>query len=68
MKHDTKGIITAMQLYFSGESSRNVVHSLNLIGMDVSRQTIYNWIDIYTSIMDKYLDNPSYRQHGELTS
>ena len=43
-----------MQLYFSGESLRNVAHSLKLIGMDVSHQTIYNWIEKYTGLMEKY--------------
>jgi putative transposase len=56
MKHNPQGITTAMQLYFSGESLRNVAHSLKLIGMDVSHQTIYNWIDKYTALMEKYLD------------
>jgi putative transposase len=35
MKHNPQGITTAIQLYFSGESLRNVAHSLKLIGMDV---------------------------------
>jgi putative transposase len=56
MKYNPHGITTAMQLYFSGESLRNIAHSLKLIGMDVSNQTIYNCIDKYTILMDKYLD------------
>ncbi|MGI0093305.1 MAG: IS6 family transposase, partial [Nitrosotalea sp.] len=48
---------TAMQLYFSGESLRNVSKSLKLLGMDVTHQTIYNWIKKYTQLMEKYLDN-----------
>jgi putative transposase len=56
MKHNPQCVTTAMQLYFSGESLRNVANSLKLIGMDVSHQTIYNWIDKYTSLMEKYLD------------
>ena len=56
MKHNPQGITTAMQLYFSGESLRNVAHSLKLIGVEVSHQTIYNWIDKYTALMNKYLD------------
>ena len=55
MKHNPQGVTTAMQLYFSGESLRNVAHSLKLIGMEVSHQTIYNWIDKYTSLMERYL-------------
>jgi transposase-like protein len=56
MKHNPQGITTAMQSYFSGESLRNVAHSLKLIGVEVSHQTIYNWIDKYTALMNKYLD------------
>jgi len=56
MKHNPKGITTAMQLYFSGESLRNVSKSLKLIGMDVTHQTVYNWIKKYTELMGKYLE------------
>lgn len=57
MKHDPRGITTAMQLYFSGESLRNVSKSLKLIGMDVTHQTVYNWIKRYTKLLEKYLEN-----------
>lgn len=57
MKHDPRGITTAMQLYFSGESLRNVAKSLRLLGIDVTHQTVYNWIKKYTTLMQKYLDN-----------
>jgi transposase-like protein len=56
LKHNPKGITTAIQLYFSGESLRNVAKSLRLLGMDVSHQAIYNWISKYTGLMEKYLD------------
>ncbi|HXG14578.1 MAG TPA: DDE-type integrase/transposase/recombinase [Candidatus Nitrosotenuis sp.] len=56
MKHDPRGITTAMQLYFSGESLRNVAKSLRLLGMEVSHQTVYNWIEKYTNLMQEYLD------------
>jgi transposase-like protein len=56
MKHAPKGITTAMQLYFSGESLRNVAKSLKLLGVVVSHQTVYNWIAKYTALMEKYLD------------
>ena len=45
-----------MQLYFSGESLRNVSRSLRLIGVQVSHQTVYKWIEKYTALMEKYLD------------
>jgi transposase-like protein len=56
MKHNPQGITTAMQLYFSGESLRNTARSLRLLGVQVSHQTVYNWIDKYTALMGKYLD------------
>ena len=56
MKHNPQGITTAMQLSFSGESLRNTSRSLKLIGMDMTHQTIYNWIKKYTTLMQTYLN------------
>jgi transposase-like protein len=56
MKHNPQGITTAMQLYFSGESLRNVAKSLRLIGVNVCHRTVYNWITKYTALMENYLD------------
>ena len=56
MKHNPKAITTAMQLYFSGESLRNTMRALKLLGVQVSYQTIYNWIGKYVSLMEEYLD------------
>jgi transposase-like protein len=56
MKHNPQGITTAMQLYFSGESLRNVAKSLRLLGVQVSHQTVYNWISKYVQLMRTYLD------------
>src|SRR6266571_6542730 len=61
MKHNPKAITSAMQLYFNGESLRNVAESLALIGAKVSHQTIHNWIAKYTRLMEKYVQkiNPN---------
>jgi transposase-like protein len=56
MKHNPKAITMAMQLYFNGESLRNTADSLRLLGADVSYQTVWNWIQKYVGLMDKYLD------------
>jgi transposase-like protein len=56
MKHNPQAITTAMQMYFSGESLRNTAKTLRLIGAQVSYQTVWNWIEKYTALMDKYLD------------
>lgn len=51
-----QAITSAMQLYFTGESLRNVQKFLRLQGVEVSHQTIYNWIRKYTNLMKSYLD------------
>lgn len=56
MKHNPQAITTAMQLYFSGESLRNTKNSLKLLGVQVSHQTVLNWIEKYTNLMKEYVD------------
>ena len=56
MKHNPQAVTTAMQLYFSGESLRNTMNSLKLLGVHVSHQTIFNWIEKYTNLMKQYVE------------
>lgn len=56
MKHNSQAITTAIQLYFSGESLRNTQRSLRLLGVEVSHQTVYNWIKKYVGLMEKYIE------------
>lgn len=56
MRANPQTITSAMQLYFTGESLRNVQKFLRLQGVEVSHQTVYNWIKKYTELMKKYLD------------
>ena len=56
MKTNPKAITSAMQLYFTGESLRNVQQFLRLQGVSVSHQTVYKWIKKYTKLMKSYLD------------
>ena len=56
MKASPKTITVAMQLYFSGESLRNVAESLKLLGVKVSHVAVYNWIQKYTELMKQYVD------------
>ena len=57
MKHNPKAITTALQLYFSGESLRKTKDSLRLMGVEVSAQTVLNWIGKYVGLMEKYADS-----------
>jgi transposase-like protein len=56
MKHNPQAITSAMQLYFSGESLRNTMDSLKLLGVQVSYQTISNWIEKYVKLMKDYCE------------
>lgn len=54
--HASPQVITsAMQLYFTGESYRNIEKFLNQQGTKFSHVAIYEWIKKYVSLMDNYL-------------
>lgn len=56
MKHSPEAVINSMQLYFTGESLRNIQKFLRLQGVEVSHITIYNWIVKYTKTLQEYLN------------
>ena len=56
MRSNPQTITSAMQLYFTGESLRNVQKFLRLQGIEVAHSTIYKWIKKYTELMQKYVD------------
>jgi transposase-like protein len=56
MKANPQAITSAMQLYFTGESLRNVQKLLRLQGVEVSHVAVYKWIRKYVSLMEKYLE------------
>jgi transposase-like protein len=49
-------ITSAMQLYFTGESLRNVQKFLKLQGVKISHVAILKWIKKYVKIMNEYLE------------
>lgn len=49
-------ITSAMQLYFSGESLRNVQKFLRLQGVKISHVAILKWIKKYVRLMENYLE------------
>lgn len=55
MKAPPQIITSAMQLYFTGESFRNVQKFLRLQGVNVSHVAVYRWIRKYIGLMDSYL-------------
>src|SRR4030066_610700 len=56
MKHNPQAVTTAMQLYFSGESLRNTMKSLKLLGVEVSHKTVFMWIKKYVKLMQNYAE------------
>jgi putative transposase len=55
--HATPQIITeAMQLYFSGESFRNVKNFTRLQSVNISHVAVYKWIKKYVQLMGTYLE------------
>jgi len=55
--HATPEIITsAMQIYFTGVSFRGVRDFLKLRGAEFSQQSVWNWVNKYTRLMENYLE------------
>lgn len=56
MRASPQVITSAMQLYFTGESLRNVQKFLRLQGVNISHVSVYKWINKYVTLMEKYLE------------
>jgi putative transposase len=56
MRATSQMITSAMQLYFTGESFRNVQKFLKLQGLKMSHVAVYKWIGKYVTLMEKYLE------------
>ena len=56
MRATSQVITSALQLYFTGESFRNVQKFLKLQGVNINHNTIYRWIKKYVTLMKAYLE------------
>ena len=56
MKVSPQVITSSIQLYFTGESLRNVQKFIRLQGVNVSHKTVYVWIKKYTKLMESYVE------------
>ena len=65
MRATPQMITTAMQLYFTGESFRNVKRFLELQGVKMSHVAVDKWIKKYVSLMQKYLEKISNLLHTD---
>ena len=56
MRASPQAITQALQLFFTGESLRNVQKFLRLQGVNVSHVSVYSWIRKYVRLMASYLE------------
>ncbi|MBI3623244.1 DDE-type integrase/transposase/recombinase [Candidatus Pacearchaeota archaeon] len=56
LKHTPEHVTSALQMYFTGGSLRNIEQFMRVQGVQVSHKTIYRWIKKYTTIMQEYLN------------
>jgi len=49
-------IAQTLQLYFTGESTRNIAAFLNMQGIKISHTGVFNWIKRYIKLMKVFLD------------
>ena len=43
-------------MYYSGMSVRDISNHYEMMGIDVSFKTVYNWITKYSKLVSKYLN------------
>ena len=56
MRATPQAITSALQMYFTGESLRNIEKFMRLQGIVVTHKTIYMWIKKYTKLMQTHLN------------
>jgi len=56
-KQSNENTITgALQMYYSGMSVRKIADPYEMLGIDVSFKTIYNWVTFYSKMTSVYLN------------
>ena len=53
---DDRTITQSLQMYFQGMSVRDIADNFEMMGIDVSFKTVYNWVSQYSKLTSKYLD------------
>ena len=56
MRYDESTITGALQMYYSGMSTRDISNHYEMMGIDVSDVTVYNWIEKYSKMTSAYLN------------
>lgn len=53
---DYTTITGALQMYYSGMSVRDISNHYEMLGIEVSFKTVYNWVADYSKLVSKYLN------------
>ena len=53
---DYATITGALQMYYSGMSVRDISNHYEMMGVEVSFKTVYNWVASYSTLVSKYLN------------
>ncbi len=56
IRFDENVITGAMQMYYSGMSTRDIANHYEMMGIDVSDVAVFKWIDKYSKMTAKYLN------------
>lgn len=56
-RYDENTVTGSLQMYFCGMSCRDVANHYEMLGIDVSHVTIYNWVSKYSKMISYYIDS-----------
>ena len=57
MRYDYTIITGALQMYYSGMSTRDISNHYEMMGIDVSDVAVYKWVCKYSTLVTKYLND-----------
>ena len=57
MRHDSRTITQAIQMYYQGMSVRDIECNFEMLGIDIDHSSIYDWICKYSTMVLKYLSD-----------
>ena len=64
MRHDTRTITQAIQMYYQGMSVRDIADNLEMMGIDINYSSVYDWVAKYSRTVSDYLENVVPRTNG----
>ena len=55
-QYDNNTICGALQMYYAGMSVRDIANHYEMLGIDVSHKTVYNWVSDYSRTISNYIN------------